>query len=223
MINLIKSISENGFGITEIKILNIESSLTLNDFLIYIAKNSKVGDYPKYFLEQASYWTLSGVNNDVKEALINEDGMVEVDKGLFSIEPMIKIDDSLFNWSNVKAIQSLSYPVDKSEFNFVPTVTWQCDDLKFITQITSSGEANVNTYKANLVYILINRDKAGIQPGSRSYERSWIRDGALTSSALLKSGIVPEVRDFINWYADHQYENGKVPCVVDSRGPDPVP
>jgi hypothetical protein len=70
---------------------------------------------------------------------------------------------------------------------------------------------------------LINRDKAGIQPGSRSYERSWIRDGALTSSALLKSGIVQEVKDFIEWYADHQYENGKVPCVVDFRGPDPVP
>ena len=86
-----------------------------------------------------------------------------------------------------------------------------------------SADRIVNTYKANLAYILVNRDKVGIQPGSRSYERSWIRDGALTSSALLKSGIVEEVRDFIDWYAAHQYENGKVPCVVDSRGPDPVP
>jgi len=60
-----------------------------------------------------------------------------------------------------------------------------------------SADPILNTYKANLVYILINRDKAGIQPGSRSYERSWIRDGALTSSALLKSGIVQEVKDFI--------------------------
>jgi hypothetical protein len=40
---------------------------------------------------------------------------------------------------------------------------------------------------------------------------------------LLKSGIVQEVKDFIDWYAAHLYENGKVPCVVDSRGPDPVP
>jgi hypothetical protein len=31
------------------------------------------------------------------------------------------------------------------------------------------------------------------------------------------------VKDFIDWYADHQYESGKVPCVVDFRGPDPVP
>jgi hypothetical protein len=39
----------------------------------------------------------------------------------------------------------------------------------------------------------------------------------------LKSGIVNEVKDFINWYTANQYENGKVPCVVDARGPDPVP
>src|SRR5690606_26336731 len=93
--------------------------------------------------------------------------------------------------------------------------------IKF--NLPESADKIINTWKSNLAYILINRDKAGIQPGSRSYERSWIRDGSLTSSALLKSGIVEEVKDFINWYAPHQYENGKVPCVVDTRGPDPTP
>jgi hypothetical protein len=86
-----------------------------------------------------------------------------------------------------------------------------------------SADRLIDTWRSNLAYILINRDKAGIQPGSRSYDRSWIRDGSLTSSALLKSGIVTEVKEFIEWYASHQYENGKVPCVVDARGPDPVP
>jgi len=90
-------------------------------------------------------------------------------------------------------------------------------------RLPATGDRIVNTYRSNLAYILINRDLVGVQPGSRSYERSWMRDGALTSSALLKSGIVQEVKDFIDWYADHQYENGKVPCVVDHRGPDPVP
>jgi hypothetical protein len=89
--------------------------------------------------------------------------------------------------------------------------------------LPSSADRLIDTWRSNLAYILINRDKAGIQPGSRSYDRSWIRDGSLTSSALLKSGIVTEVREFIEWYASYQYENGKVPCVVDSRGPDPVP
>src|SRR5690606_38800258 len=67
--------------------------------------------------------------------------------------------------------------------------------------LPQSAEKILDTYRSNLVYILINRDEAGIQPGSRSYERSWIRDGSLTSSALLKAGIVEEVRDFIQWYA----------------------
>jgi len=390
--------SEKGFGISDIKFLDIKNSLTPNDFLIYSAKNSPTGNYPRYFLEQASYWTITGVNNDVKEAMINEDGMVEVDKALFSIEPMLKMGDSVYNWSNVKTLQSLGDLGHKRDFDFIPTVNWLLKDLTFETAVTASGEANkssqldirytfnnlsdkaldfefyllirpyqvnpyyqflnlpggvgkiksikeesgnsisvdgksvlfqkkydsfgasvadegnivqllrngkiptnksafdnnslangvvkykihlnpgekstyyvvvpfygdkltqeklnisnvadefakssnfwknevghvkfnlpssadriINTYRSNLAYVLVNRDKAGIQPGSRSYERSWIRDGALTSSALLKSGIVTEVRDFIDWYAVHQYENGKVPCVVDHRGPDPVP
>jgi len=79
------------------------------------------------------------------------------------------------------------------------------------------------TLKAQLAYILVNRAGPAIQPGTRAYARSWIRDGALTSSALLRMGHPEPVREFIEWYAPHQYENGKIPCVVDSRGPDPVP
>jgi hypothetical protein len=79
------------------------------------------------------------------------------------------------------------------------------------------------TLKAQLAYILVNRAGPAIRPGTRAYARSWIRDGALTSSALLRMGHPEPVREFIEWYAPHQYENGKIPCVVDSRGPDPVP
>lgn len=75
---------------------------------------------------------------------------------------------------------------------------------------------------ANLAYILINADGEGIQPGSRSYERSWIRDGAMTSAALIALDNAEDARSFIEWYSDFQYSNGKIPCVVDARGPDPV-
>jgi hypothetical protein len=74
-----------------------------------------------------------------------------------------------------------------------------------------------------LGYILVNRDGAAIQPGSRSYERSWIRDGSLTSSALLRLGHADIVKAFIEWFAPFQYGDGKVPCCVDHRGSDPVP
>ncbi len=398
-LNLLKGVHPNGFGINNVKILDVKDSQTPNDFFRYVAKNSPVGDYPRYFLDQASYWTVVGPNTDVKEALINEDGLVEVGKAMYSIEPMMMIDGKLFNWSNANPTQSMKFPHASDELGFTPSVKWQCNDIELVTGVSTSGTANVNsqlnigyylknssaqtrdfdlylllrpfqinpyyqflnlnggvgkiysvaerdkgnsievdhkmiyttreydlfaagttdegnlvdmirrgqltngvkavhphgrangairyhinlkpgeetmfflvvpfyhelqpdypitnervlddfkqaelfweskvnhirfnlppsakrivdTYKSNLVYILINRDRAGFQPGSRSYDRSWIRDGALTSSALLKSGIDNEVREFIQWYSAYQYDNGKVPCVVDARGPDPVP
>lgn len=79
------------------------------------------------------------------------------------------------------------------------------------------------TVRSTLGYILINQDGPAIQPGSRSYERSWIRDGSLTSAALLRLGHEAEVKAFLEWYAPFQYPNGKVPCCVDRRGADPVP
>ena len=77
--------------------------------------------------------------------------------------------------------------------------------------------------RSNLAYILINMDGPSIQPGSRSYDRSWIRDGSLTSAALLRLAHPEEVKRFIEWYAQHQRPDGYVPCCVGVRGGDPVP
>lgn len=79
------------------------------------------------------------------------------------------------------------------------------------------------TFAAQQRYILINKDGPAIHPGSRTYERSWIRDGSLTSAALLATGHTADARAFIDWYGEYQFESGKIPCVVDARGPDPVP
>ncbi|MCU0459810.1 MAG: discoidin domain-containing protein [Bacteroidales bacterium] len=396
-IDLLKPANGRSYGIREITVPDVKSTLTPNDFIMYAAKNSPAGSYPDYFSGRASYWTVTGVSSDTKEALISEDGMVEAEKARFSIEPMLKIGDTLINHSNVQPEQGMGFPRHSSDFVFLPSVEWRHSGIRFVTGVSSGGKPNddselyigywfenmtagplefefyllfrpyqvnpyyqflntvggtgkimkieeiskglisvdgkpvrlteeyesfgaarfdegnpvemirrgeipfpvsvtdpsglaggvikysikldegeskeffaalpyhgilseavateaavrekffasadywdkrtghirfdlppsadrlIDTWRANLAYILINRDKAGIQPGSRSYDRSWIRDGSLTSSALLKSGIVTEVREFIEWYASHQYENGKVPCVVDSRGPDPVP
>jgi len=393
-IKLHQSYNNSVYGIHEISFIDVKNAVTLNDFLLYAASKSHWTDFPRYFYEFASYWAVIGVNNDVKEALINEDGMVEVEKAGFSIEPMVRTKD-IYNWAidqnnqslednylpipgvlwdltnginldtkafangepNKNSVLYLKYslkntsdknnkvgefylvvrpfqvnpyyqflnleggagkinsikeqdgkiyvngdrviapvtrydsfgasafdegniaqflrkgliPNNKSvidptnlasgvlqydfdlkpseekivylaipfygeetlpenlnasviEQKLVETKNFWKEKLNHIKfNLPKSADKIINTWKSNLAYILINRDNAGIQPGSRSYERSWIRDGSLTSSALLKSGIVEEVKEFIDWYSDHQYENGKVPCVVDSRGPDPVP
>jgi hypothetical protein len=86
-----------------------------------------------------------------------------------------------------------------------------------------SASRYTETMRTQLADILINRDGPAIQPGSRSYSRSWIRDGSLTSTALLRLGHAAEVKEFMEWYAKYQYDNGKVPCCVDEHGATPVP
>jgi hypothetical protein len=85
------------------------------------------------------------------------------------------------------------------------------------------GQAWFDTLRTSLAHVHINRDGPALQPGSRAYERSWIRDGAMTSEMLLRLGDEETVREFLNWYAGFQFANGKVPCCVDVRGADPVP
>lgn len=92
----------------------------------------------------------------------------------------------------------------------------------FRLEIPAAPEA-ARTVIAQLGYVLVNRDGPGIQPGTRSYRRSWIRDGALTSWALLRCGLEQPAREFLEWFAPYQYDDGKIPCVVDHRGADPVP
>jgi hypothetical protein len=70
--------------------------------------------------------------------------------------------------------------------------------------------------------MLISRSGPALQPGTRAYARSWIRDGAMMSDGLLRLGHAPVVREYIDWFAPHQFADGKVPCCVDHRGADPV-
>ncbi|HEV7921911.1 MAG TPA: coagulation factor 5/8 type domain-containing protein [Thermoanaerobaculia bacterium] len=80
-----------------------------------------------------------------------------------------------------------------------------------------------DTIRSNIAWMLIHRDGAAFKPGSRSYDRAWIRDGALMASTLLRLGHQSEAKAFADWYAGFQYPDGKVPCCVDQRGADPVP
>ena len=72
-------------------------------------------------------------------------------------------------------------------------------------------------------HILVNRDGAALQPGPRRYTRSWIRDGAGMTAALLRAGITEEAFSYLRWYAKYIRDDGMVPCCVDHSGPDWLP
>src|SRR5258707_10113611 len=68
-----------------------------------------------------------------------------------------------------------------------------------------------DTIRTSVAYMLIHRDGAALQPGSRSYERAWIRDGALMAATLLRLGHTDAAKEFAKWFAPYQYADGKVP------------
>jgi hypothetical protein len=397
-LDLIRSRTDTGYAIFYLDIQPVTFSQTPNHFFRNVARSSQRGAYPRYLYNEQSYWTVVGADSDGKEALLNEDGLLEVEKEMFSIEPFLYLNEGLITWADVEISHSLledylpipsvhwrnngiefsiravargersassvlvSYtitnpaempahgslylalrpfqvnppwqflnitggfaPIYTLEYNnndgtvtvnstkkvisltrpdtFGATGFDQADITEYLSQgiIPEAGTINdergfasgvleytfslspgekktvimeipfyrdspeerytagedetidyfnktlhgvadywrnrlnpvefivpeharkyIDVLRSNLAYILINRDGPAIQPGSRSYERSWIRDGSLTSGALLRLGLHEPVREFIEWYAPYQYDNGKIPCVVDRRGPDPV-
>jgi len=414
---LTRSEGAAGYGISELTVQPLEWAATKNDLFFAIARDAPRGSYPKYLSNEQSYWAVVGADRDSAEAMINEEGMIELGRGGFSIEPFLYADGKLITWNDAR----ITIPVvqDDGE-SLLPPVVWnvggsttrshvpvaelevriqvaaagppdssvlyaryritnnlhtrrrvtlylalrplqvnppwqflsqrggvsrldtialqmtprgsfdrlfrgtavRASGNKFVHSLTtvkgfgaaafhegnivdwlregalppattvidpasaasaafaydvdlapyesdnvdlaiplSGGSLDPNadgsqlvsvrmqqartalqeklgrvrielpphafrhtrTLLANLAYILINRDGPAIQPGSRSYSRSWIRDGSLTSTALLRMGHAPVVKEFVEWYATHQYDNGKIPCCVDEQGATPVP
>lgn len=413
----------NGYGIRDISVKPLDWAATANDLYFALAREAPRGSYPRYLSNEQSYWTVLGVDRDSAEALINEEGMLEVGRGQFSIEPFLYVDGKLLTWNDVQTSVA-----SNAEGLPLPQIVWSANDLDLIinafaagppdssvlyaryriannsrkyrkptlylairplqvnppwqflnlaggvarvdsislngsavrvsgnkvvrslasasgfgalsfddgnivdwmragrlpsrvaltdpsgrasaafayqlelgpratsspidiavplhggdlnltqflsaarsgyavptaapatagasstfTLLPGQGERAVSswldqvsgewrqklgpvsitlppsaarytqTMRTQLADILINRDGPAIQPGSRSYSRSWIRDGSLTSTALLRLGHDQDVKDFIDWFAQYQYDNGKVPCCVDEHGATPVP
>ena len=72
-------------AIREIRPQPFEFSATPNGFFSGIAREAAPGLYPRFFRGEQSYWTVVGVGGDSKEALVNEEGSVEVDAGAGTI------------------------------------------------------------------------------------------------------------------------------------------
>ncbi|KAF1717751.1 coagulation factor 5/8 type domain-containing protein [Pseudoxanthomonas yeongjuensis] len=399
------------FGLAEATVQPLEFAATPNDFIRSVASESPRGWYPRGFTGEQPYWTIVGLDGGTEQALIGEDGAVEVAKGGFSIEPFVIADRKLVTWADVETMQSL-----QDGYLPIPSVDWkheafslqvtafaqgtpQHSQLVTRYRLTNTGEApgrfalalavrplQVNpptqflstvggvseihgltvregtvgvegvprvranrkslaafaspfdsgdivqrladlewasfsdqtetmgvhyrgpdtgedavddptglasgallyrvllapgeTYEVDLIapmtggfekgavsgfpeeaevlqkrvadqwrgkldrvhievppqgqdlvdtlrtaaaHMLISRIGPRLQPGTRSYARSWIRDGAMISEGLLRMGREDVVRDYVDFYAPYQFENGMVPCCVDDRGSDPVP
>ncbi|HLF96539.1 MAG TPA: discoidin domain-containing protein [Methylococcaceae bacterium] len=395
-LSLRKSSRGRGYGIREIEIKPVDFARDLNGFFRSVARSYGLkGRYPRYLYGEQAYWTTVGSLDNATQALLNEDGLLEVDRGSFSIEPFLYVDGKLLTWADVSARQSL----EQDELP-IPSVTWTAGNLSLTVtafmsnigdrpavfaryrleqrgavvrpvrlflavrpfQVTpfwqmheglggitpirelsfADGAVWVNRNKRVLTFtparrfgaaafdqgpvtdylrdgdapigsevidafgyasgalrydleisanqsgdvfiavpvgtedpgktpiqdrevpqglagealleqaiqiwesalrhirivgpppvmklaealrtevglILVNRDGPALQPGPRRYARAWIRDGAISATALLQTGFAGTVRDFLRWFVRYQTADGHFPCCVDRKGPD---
>ena len=91
-----------------------------------------------------------------------------------------------------------------------------------VLRVPAAAQPWADSLRTALAHILMARDGPALRPGTRSYARTWVRDGAMMVEALLALGESAPARDFVDWYAGHLFASGKVPCCVDARGSDPV-
>jgi hypothetical protein len=94
---------------------------------------------------------------------------------------------------------------------------------RFDLTLPDSQQQIEDVMRASLAHMLMSRQGPILQPGTRSYNRSWIRDGAMMAEGLNRLGHADLSADYLSWYAPFVFDNGKVPCCVDFRGADPVP
>ncbi len=82
-------------------------SNTPNQFIHAIAEDFPRGWFPRYWQREQSYWTPIGSPEGKRRALINEEGMVEVDEAGFSLEPFILSNDKLITWADIESTPTL--------------------------------------------------------------------------------------------------------------------
>jgi hypothetical protein len=99
---------------------------------------------------------------------------------------------------------------------------WRARLNRVAFTVPPSARPVVDTLRTSLAYMLISRDGPELRPGTRSYDRSWIRDGAMISEALLRLGEGGAAAGYLRWYAPFQFPSGQAPCCVDTRGADPT-
>ena len=100
---------------------------------------------------------------------------------------------------------------------------WRAKLDRFDLTLPPAAQRIEDVMRASLAHMLMSRQGPILQPGTRSYNRSWIRDGAMMAEGLNRLGHADLSADYLRWYAPYVFDNGKVPCCVDARGADPVP
>jgi hypothetical protein len=111
-----------GVGIGTLEIL--PSFRAIPEFFEHLAGAARRGLYPRWLSREQSYWTLIGQPEGGAGALMNEEGMVEVGRGGFSIEPFLTLDGRFLTWAEARIGQSL-----ERGYLPIPSVVWEAGGI----------------------------------------------------------------------------------------------
>ena len=124
-------------SLASIKLKPDAFSSTPNEFIHNVAADYPRGWFPRYWLREQSYWTPVGSPEGKRRALINEEGMVEVDEAGFSLEPFIFSGGKRITWADVETTGSLAgggVPV--------PSVRWEAEGMNLEMHPWVGGEGD---------------------------------------------------------------------------------
>jgi len=122
------SVAGNGFGIAALEFRPFELSRSIQTFFHGVAADAPRGAYPRWLVGEQTYWTPIGLPDGETCALQNEEGMVEVDRGAFSLEPFLYAGGRLFTWADVEVVQELADGALP-----IPSSVWRAGDLTLRT------------------------------------------------------------------------------------------
>jgi hypothetical protein len=153
-LNLHKGIDGQGFGIVAIEVKPYDFSRSLNAFFQSIAKQEPKGFYPKYLYGEQTYWSPIGIPESITRGLLNEEGMLEVDEGTFSIEPFLYVDGKLITWADASLTQAL-----ERDYLPIPTSIWQIDGIVLKTTAFATGDPG-----KSVLYVRYHIENTGDNP-----------------------------------------------------------
>ena len=79
-------------------------------------------------MREQSYWTPIGIASGSPSALLNEDGLLEVDRGSFSLEPFLFVAGRLVTWADVEISQEL-----RDAWLPIPSSVWRAEGFVLTT------------------------------------------------------------------------------------------
>jgi hypothetical protein len=153
-----RSARGRGFAVRNVAVQPVGWAEKDNDLFTAIARAAPAGSYPRYFGGQASYWTAIGADGDAAEALLAEDGAIEIARGGPLLEPLLLLDGKLRTWADVQTQTRLA----EGELP-IPEVRWLYQDslVLSITAFVAGARNNATLY---VRYRIENHSAAPLDP-----------------------------------------------------------